>query len=63
MNQPASSTSLGAVLIYAGLKRIGVPVELHVYENGGHGYGSRPRPNPNIGTWKDRAIDWLQRRL
>ena len=58
-----ASSSLGAVLIYAGLKKSNVPAELHVYENGGHGYGSRPRPNSNIGTWKDRAIDWLARRL
>jgi acetyl esterase/lipase len=58
-----NSSSLGAVLIYAGLKKNNVPAELHVYENGGHGYGSRPRPNSNIGTWKDRAIDWLARRL
>ncbi len=58
-----NSTSLGAVLIYAGLKRAGVSGELHVYENGGHGYGSRPRPNSNIGTWKDRAVDWLARKL
>lgn len=58
-----NSTSLGAVLIYAALKRAGVSGELHVYETGGHGYGSRPRPNSNIGTWKDRAIDWLERRL
>ena len=57
------STSLGAVLIYAGLKRNNVPAELHVYENGGHGYGTRPRPNSNIGTWKDRAGDWIARRL
>ncbi len=57
------STSLGAVLFYAGLKRNNVPAELHVYENGGHGYGTRDRPNSNIGSWTDRATDWLARRL
>ena len=45
------SSSLGSVLIYAGLKRHNVPAELHVYENGGHGYGMRSRKNSNIGTW------------
>ena len=45
-----------------GLKRHNVPAELHVYENGGHGYGMRPRKNSNIGTWPDRATDWLLRR-
>lgn len=58
-----NSTSLGAVLIYAALKRKDIPAELHVYENGGHGYGTRPRPNSNIGTWKDRATDWLKRKI
>lgn len=57
------STSLGSVLLYADMKRQKVPAELHVYENGGHGYGTRDRPNSNIGSWTDRATDWLQRRL
>ena len=57
-----ASSSLGSVLIYAGLKTHDVPAELHVYENGGHGYGMRSRKNSNIGTWPDRARDWLVRR-
>lgn len=57
-----ASTSLGSVLIYAGLKRNGVPAELHVYQNGGHGYGMRAVPNSDIGSWPDRATDWLTRR-
>lgn len=57
-----ASTSLGSVLIYASLKRNGVPAELHVYQNGGHGYGMRAVPNSDIGTWPDRATEWLNRR-
>ena len=57
------STSLGSVLLYADMKRQQVPAELHVYETGGHGYGTRSRPNSNIGSWTDRATDWLTRRL
>ena len=57
------STSLGSVLLYADMKRKKVPAELHVYETGGHGYGTRNRPNSNIGSWTDRATDWLERRL
>ena len=56
------SSSIGSVLLYAGLKRHGVMAELHVYENGGHGYGTRKVENSNIGTWPDRATDWLVRR-
>ncbi|QDT13308.1 alpha/beta hydrolase [Planctomycetes bacterium K23_9] len=58
-----NSTSLGAVYLYADLKKNNVPAELHVYENGGHGYGTRDRKNSNIGTWTDRATDWLARKL
>lgn len=56
------SSSMGAVLIYAGLKQHNVPAELHVYANGGHGYGMRSRAGSHIGTWPDRATDWLRLR-
>ena len=45
------SSSLGAVLFYAGLKKYGIPAELHVYGNGGHGYGLRPRTDSQISSW------------
>lgn len=56
------STSLGSVLIYAGLKKHNVPAELHVYGNGGHGYGMRAVKGSDIGTWPARASEWLVRR-
>lgn len=55
-----ASTSLGAVFYYAGLKQQNIPAELHVYENGGHGYGTRDVATSMIGTWKDRATEWLK---
>lgn len=54
------SSSLGAALIYLGMKENGVSGELHVYQNGGHGYGTRDRPGSVIGTWTDRATEWLR---
>ena len=57
-----ASTSLGSVAIYAKLKKAGVSTELHVYENGGHGYGMRDVKNSNIGNWRRAANDWLLRR-
>ncbi len=53
------SSSLGAVLLYAGLKKHGIPAELHVYGNGGHGYGLRPVNGSQIATWPDHAAHWL----
>lgn len=53
------SSSLGTVLVYAGLKKHAIPAELHVYGNGGHGYGLRPVDGSQISTWTDHAAHWL----
>jgi acetyl esterase/lipase len=55
------SSSLGAVLFYAGLKRRGIPGALHVYGNGGDGYGLRPIEGSEISTWPGHATHWLRR--
>jgi hypothetical protein len=39
------------------LKRANVPAELHVYAQGGHGFGVRKSP---CSDWTDRFVDWLQ---
>lgn len=39
-----------------------VPAELHVYQNGGNGYGIRDRPDSVISSWPARATDWLRLR-
>ncbi|HAB15821.1 MAG TPA: alpha/beta hydrolase [Verrucomicrobiota bacterium] len=41
------------------LKQAGVPNELHVYPQGGHGYGLRRTDNPAT-FWPDRAADWMK---
>lgn len=47
-------------LYYAlGLKNVSVPVELHLYPIGGHGYGLRPN-NQTVTSWPARATDWLR---
>ena len=38
-----------------------VPMELHVYPTGGHGYGLR-RTAENVTSWSDRAADWMRGR-
>ena len=48
------------VLTYAlALQRSKIPVELHLYPKGGHGYGLR-RTDMIVTTWPDRAKDWLR---
>ncbi|MEM7232522.1 MAG: alpha/beta hydrolase, partial [Planctomycetota bacterium] len=53
------STSLGAVMFYVGVKKQGVPAAIHVYGNGGHGYGLRPVKGSEISTWPKLATNWL----
>jgi acetyl esterase/lipase len=41
------------------LKNAGVKWELHVYPEGGHGYGLR-RTEKTVTTWPDRVADWMK---
>jgi len=50
-----------ALLYSLALKQTKVPVELHVYPAGGHGYGLR-RSKDLVTTWPDRAADWMRSR-
>jgi acetyl esterase/lipase len=56
------STSLGTVAIYSALKKMGISAELHIYQNGGHGYGMRKISGSLVHTWTDRASEWLVNR-
>jgi acetyl esterase/lipase len=50
------------ILAYAiALKGEGVPMEMHLYPTGGHGYGLRPTGD-SVTTWPQRAADWLRNR-
>ena len=41
------------------LQAAGVPMELHVYPTGSHGFGLRPTRHYAT-TWPARAADWLR---
>lgn len=50
------------VLAYAiALQATAVPMELHVYPTGGHGYGMRPTKH-YVTTWPARLADWMRSR-
>jgi acetyl esterase/lipase len=55
-----ASSAIGAAKIYIELKKRNVSAELHVYQNGGHGYGVREQPNSVISSWSARATDWFK---
>ena len=48
-------------LFYAlALRKANVPLELHIYPTGGHGYGLRATQDM-VTTWPQRAAEWLSR--
>lgn len=40
------------------LRKNKVPLEMHIYEQGPHGFGLAPT-NPVLASWTDRCADWL----
>ena len=48
-----------ALVYYIALKTMGVPVEMHLYPQGGHAFGLR-RTNMPITEWPDLMEDWLR---
>lgn len=46
---------------YLACRKAGVPAELHIYENGPHGFGLGGK-DPVLSTWPDRLADWMKAR-
>ncbi|MGY8770092.1 MAG: alpha/beta hydrolase [Pirellulales bacterium] len=59
VSQDDKNRGLHAALLFAELTRVGVKAEVHVYSQGGHGYGLRPSDQP-VSSWHDRAEQWLK---
>jgi acetyl esterase/lipase len=47
-----------SLVYYIGLKNAGVPVEMHLYAQGGHGFGLRPSKFP-VTEWPRLVETWL----
>ena len=48
-----------SLVYYIGLKNAGVPVEMHLYAQGGHAFGLRPTKFPITG-WPQLMETWLR---
>jgi Esterase/lipase len=52
------ASSNHSVVMYLALKQAGIPVELHVYAAGGHGFGVRKKNLP-CSKWTEQCAQWL----
>jgi acetyl esterase/lipase len=51
-------TAAGSALLYLDYKKLGIPAELHIYSQGGHGFGMKKNGSP-ANQWHVRVSEWL----
>ncbi|GAA5129749.1 alpha/beta hydrolase [Luteolibacter yonseiensis] len=54
--------SEGLTKVYLDFKKAGVPVALHLYADGGHGFGYRAKNTGPVSHWIERFDEWLEDR-
>lgn len=54
--------SEGLTRVYLDFKKAKIPVELHLYAGGGHGFGLRPGRSAPVDQWIVRFNEWLKDR-
>ena len=47
-----------SIYFFQNLRKYSIPAEIHIYQNGGHGFGLKNATSKDL--WFDRAIHWLQ---
>lgn len=48
------------ILFYQALRKNNIPVSLHIYDHGGHGFGMAPKDDV-LNTWPWLSVRWLDR--
>jgi acetyl esterase/lipase len=51
-----------SILYFQACRKNKVPVEMHIYEKGGHGYALRKKGSGPVETWPARMEDWMRER-
>lgn len=49
-----------SIWYYLALRRAGIPAEMHLYQEGGHGLGMFPQDNPVFATWPTLLETWME---
>jgi hypothetical protein len=53
------SASVEIAQVYLKYKKAGVPAELHIYSNAGHGFGLRKNIKGPVSQWLQRFVEWM----
>jgi acetyl esterase/lipase len=48
--------------LFAALRSVGIPTEMHVFEHGGHGFGLRGLETNSARTWPELFLNWRRMR-
>jgi len=51
---------MNSILFFEACQKNGIPVELHIFTGGAHGFGLDPT-DPTIRVWPDLMISWMHR--
>ncbi len=49
----------GIAQVYLKYKKAGIPAELHIYSNAGHGFGLRKNNKGPVSMWQQRFVEWI----
>ena len=60
--QDRPDISQGMAELYLKYKAAGVPAELHIYAEAGHGFGVRESDRGAHAKWPERLAEWLEGR-
>ena len=52
--------AIGSVVVYAKLRKMNIPAELHIFAKAEHGFGAKVTDN-HVGDWMNRVYYWMQK--
>ncbi|MBQ9873283.1 MAG: alpha/beta hydrolase [Thermoguttaceae bacterium] len=50
---------MGSIAVYAKLRKMGIPAEMHIYAKVNHGFGGNPT-DEHVGDWLNRVYAWTK---